>query len=314
MESWLVRPLVFTPEALPNMSIPTKMVIARKVLRSRGLGGAFAAGARYFFPDKPRTFATWQKLVANGRGLEIGGPSRMFSSQGLLPIYPLIQQLDNCNFSRNTVWEGTIQEDIGFQYDPGRPKGRQYIAEAIDLSMVASRTYDFVLSCHSIEHTANPLKALTEWMRVLKDSGRVLLVVPHKEGSFDHRRPVTSLPHLIEDFKRNTKEDDMTHLSEILSLHDVDRDWGVADAKAFEERARRNPENRCLHQHVFNTQLVLEILNHLGLQVLSTEALRPFHIIVAAEKLPEGQAPRNEAFLSKHAQWRSESPFHVDRP
>jgi len=295
------------------MSIQTKMSTARKVLRSRGLGGTFVAAARYVFPEKPRTLAAWKKLVASGRGLEIGGPSRMFSREGLLPIYPIIQGLDNCNFSQNTVWEGTIREEAGFQYDADRPKGRQYIAEAIDLSMVGSKMYDFVLSCHSIEHTANPIQALTEWMRVLKEDGRVLLVVPHKEGSFDHRRSVTALSHLLEDFKNNTKEEDMTHLSEILRLHDIDRDWGVPDAKAFEQRARQNPQNRCLHQHVFNTQLVLEIVNHLGLQIVSAEALRPFHIIVAAEKVAKNQAPQNEPFLSKDSKWRSTSPFDGDR-
>ena len=30
--------------------------------------------------------------------------------------------------------------------------------------------------------------------------GALLLVVPHREGTFDHRRPVTELEHLVADF------------------------------------------------------------------------------------------------------------------
>ena len=63
-------------------------------------------------------------------------------------------------------------------------------------------TYDFVFSYHTIEHTAHPLRALQELARILRENGTIVLVVPHKDETFDHRRPVTPLAHLIEDHER----------------------------------------------------------------------------------------------------------------
>ena len=295
------------------MNAPELTMRFGKVLRSRGVAGTLVAAGRHLFRPRPKTLATWKELVTERRGFEIGGPSPMFGRGGTLPIYPLIAGLDNCNFSARTVWEGAISEGLKFQYDPDRSPGRQYIAEATDLSMIQSSTYDFALSCHSLEHTANPLRALTEWKRILKDGGALLLVVPHKEDSFDHRRPVTKLEHLVDDFKKGTTEDDVTHQSEVLKLHDIDRDWGCSDWKSFEERTRKNSENRCMHQHVFDTSLVAHMLDYLQMQLLSVEALRPFHIIIASRKLPASEHPNNESLLSANAEWRRASPFRIDR-
>ena len=48
---------------------------------------------------------------------------------------------------------------------------------------------------------ANPLCAFQEWLRVLKKRGIIFLVLPDKDGTFDHRRPVTAFRHLVRDLK-----------------------------------------------------------------------------------------------------------------
>jgi len=284
-----------------------------KLFRSRGPFGALIAAARYPFPPKAKSFAACKDVVNGGFGLEIGGPSRGFGPQGFLPIYSFAAGLDNCNYGTQTIWEGSISAGQTFQYDPNRPKGRQFIAEATDLSIISDKTYDFVLSCHSLEHVANPLLALKEWNRVLKDQGRLLLILPHKEDTFDHLRPVTTLEHIIADFSNNTGEDDTTHLQEVLKLHDVDKDWGSPDFESFKKICENNAGNRRMHQHVFDTALVIKMINHARMQIDSVEALRPFHIILTARKPKSGFQPRNEAFLSNSAEWRKKSPFKIDK-
>jgi SAM-dependent methyltransferase len=293
--------------------IPDKTVKIQKSLRSRGLVGTLAATYRFIFPPKVKTLPVCQDLVAGRRGLEIGGPTKGFGREGTIPIYPIIAGLDNCNFGSQTVWEGQISGGISFQYDANKPKGHQYIAEATELPMFPADTYEFVLSCHSLEHTTNPLRALKEWIRVTKDNGGLLLVLPHKEGTCDHRRPVTKLSHLIEDFQKDTAEDDLTHLPEVLELHDLDRDWGTGDFAALRQRSLKNFENRCMHHHVFNTPLAVEMVDAAGMQIISVEAVRPFHIIVVARKMVAGMPPQNEVFLSPTAEWRRTSPFRTDR-
>jgi SAM-dependent methyltransferase len=254
------------------------------VLQTRGPAGLIRAVGRRFSSRRLKSYRAARRLVSGKTGLEIGGPSDLFAAGGPLPLYPLVTSLDNCNFSATTIWEGQIREGLTFRSDARRAPGRQYIAEAANLSAIASGSYDVVLSSHTIEHSANPLRALREWLRVLKDNGGVVLVVPHKEGTFDHRRPLTTLEHLIEDEKRETKEDDLTHLDEILALHDLALDPGAGDARAFAARSARNAENRCLHHHVFDTTLVAEMLHLLGLQIDAIERVPPYHIVAVARK------------------------------
>lgn len=219
--------------------------------------------------------------MAGRSGIEIGGPSELFRTT--LPVYRHIARLDNVNYSASTIWEGEIAEGETFRFDPGRPAGRQYLSEATDLGVVREQAYDVVLSSHTLEHVANPLRALREWRRVLRDGdGTLVLVVPHRALIFDHRRPVTALDHLVADYERGTTESDLTHLPEILELHDLARDKPAGDAEAFRARSLENATNRCLHHHVFDEALAADAVEWAGFGVLGTALLENRHIVVVA--------------------------------
>lgn len=260
-----------------------------------------------------KAHAICMELLQNKRGFEIGGPSPVFGRGGMLPVYTVAGTVDNCNFSTNTTWEGTLSEGAHFKFDAAKPAGYQYIRDAVDLYGIAAESMDFVLSSHNIEHIANPVRALREWLRILKESGLLVLVVPHQEGTFDHLRPTTALEHLISDFENATGEDDLSHLDEILTLHDPGRDPGTADPAEFRARSEMNFENRCLHQHAFTLKPVVQLLDYLGMQILSAEAVLPMHIICVARKLPSGSAPHNGNFLSGRAECFRNSQFAADR-
>ena len=164
-----------------------------------------------------------------------------------------------------------------------------------------------------IEHIANPLLALSEWVRVLMENGILLLIFPHKDGTFDHKRQVTSLSHLIKDCEQKTNEDDLTHLPEILERHDFKKDPGIESAEAFKKRSEHNYENRCLHHHVFDTSLVIEIVHHLDLQIIDVEPLLPSDILIIARKVQAGNLPNNDKYFVNDAKYRHTSPFISDR-
>jgi SAM-dependent methyltransferase len=259
-------------------------------------------------------FSMVAELVSGRYGMEVGGPSGAFKRRfGVLPVYPLVGHLDNCNFASSTIWEGALVEGSSFVYDPAKPPGRQYVTEATSLTSVASAQYDFVLSSNTLEHSANPLKALGELTRILKEQGLLVLLLPHGEGTFDHRRPVTTLEHLVSDSRANTGEDDMTHFDEIIQFHDRSLDPAAGTPEQFLARSRKNFQNRCFHQHVFDTQLVVEVLDFAGMQLLAVETMAPHDIISVARKLRPGHQPDNEAFRSSDAPWRSASLFSRDR-
>jgi SAM-dependent methyltransferase len=264
-------------------------------------------------PKRARCFSLCEKLLSNSVGLEIGGPSQVFSRDGALPVYPLLKRLDNCDFSDETIWK-MANTDMASQYgEQRRPLGKQYTAEATDLQAIPTEAYDCVLASHVIEHVANPLQALFEWLRVLKETGTLVLVVPHKDGTFDHTRPVTTLDHLLEDYERGVTEEDLTHLPEILELHDLEKDPAAGTFETFKKRSERNFENRALHHHVFDTASVVQLIHHLNLEIRAIEPRLPHHIIALAQKTPAGHLPDNQLFIGSKTRYRRQSPFPTDR-
>ncbi|CAN5470540.1 hypothetical protein BH10BAC2_BH10BAC2_23940 [soil metagenome] len=223
------------------------------------------------------------KGLSSEKGLEIGGPSSLFGLRGYFPVYVFAMQVDGVNFSNETVWEGKLDEGKNYSYFPDKT-GHQYIAEASDLSKVNGASYDFVLSCHSLEHVANPIKALIDWHRVLKSKGTLVLVLPDKEFTFDIKRPYTKLAHLISDYQQGVDEHDATHFEEVIQLHDLSTDTGVASKQELEARTYNNFENRCVHHHVFSLQLVKELLVYCGFNIVYQQKGNPFHLITVAEK------------------------------
>ena len=246
---------------------------------------------RRIFKTKAECFDKCVHLVQGRSGLEIGGPTAIFSRGRLLPFYPLVR-LDNCNFSSNTVW-GDNKVNENYYYDEQQPPGVQYICDAADLRIIPTGKYDFVISSHVLEHIANPIKALREWMRVLTEKGVVILVLPHKERTFDHRRPVTPLAHLVQDFTDDTPESDLTHLPEIMELHDLRRDSVSRDRPYLEKMCKENMTHRYMHHHVFDTALAVNLLKHVGLQIVAVEVQRPWHIILIAQKPQENHPAAN---------------------
>lgn len=213
------------------------------------------------FKKKIYNYKAYVNLAKDRNGLEVGGPSNIFRYD--IPIYKNCASLEFVNFSSNTVWEGklsTLTSYCNFK------KGKQHISEASELDIFSDQQFDFVLSSNCLEHLANPIKALKEWKRVTKDF--IILVLPFKDNNFDHRRPITSFDHLIDDYNSNVDEHDLTHLEEILSKHDLKLDPAAGSFEDFKKRSYKNFENRCLHHHVFDNNLVNSICLHLNMNII----------------------------------------------
>src|SRR5713226_8445532 len=81
--------------------------------------------------------------------------------------------------------------------------------------------------------------------------GRPFVADPaYKDHTFDWRRPVTTLEHMISDYENQTAEDDLTHVDEILKLHDLSRDLPAGTPEQFRARSLNNSAVRALHHHV----------------------------------------------------------------
>jgi SAM-dependent methyltransferase len=247
--------------------------------------------------------------VVGKNGLEIGGPSEIFRPGQLIPIYERCRRVDHCNFSSRTIWS-----DPADRKKFGPYLGKQFVAEACDLSMIPDEEYSFVLASHVLEHVANPLRALQEWTRVLKPKGTLLVVVPHKRGTFDHRRAFTSFDHIEADFRAGVSEDDLTHLREILEVHDLDLDPPAGSQRQFRERCMRNSSVRGMHHHVFSPEVLVLMFTRVQMRVLNVAIERPFHIVGFAQKTGPGEMDQvrldNLDYLGESAEWKKRNPFH----
>jgi SAM-dependent methyltransferase len=279
--------------------------IGRKMIGTQGVSFL----RKYWHATVP-DFATYRKQMSGRRALEIGGPSEIFSDHGSVPVYPVLAGVDNCLFSARTIWTGKVN-DSSYVYHPKKKPGVQLFCDATGLTSIRSSIYEAVLASHCLEHVANPLRALKEWKRVLSDDGTLLLILPHKEGTFDWRRPVTSIAHMVRDDENNVGEDDLTHLPEILALHDLQKDAAAGSPEQFKERCLANPEIRAMHHHVFDTPAAAALVDRAGFQMLRVAAIRPFHIIVLAQKC--SRPIDNSMFLGSDAEFRMHSPYASDR-
>lgn len=136
-----------------------------------------------------------------------------------------------------------------------------------------------------------------------------MLIVPHKDGTFDRKRPVTQFDHIIKDFNNGTKEDDLTHLPEILKLHDLAKNPEVGSLLEFTERSKQNYKNRCLHQHVFNSKLIIQMMSYINIQIQAIENTLPYHIIIIGKKTSPGEQSNNGEFLNHIEKHNNFNPF-----
>jgi SAM-dependent methyltransferase len=237
--------------------------------------GAFRRVTR----GKCRAYPIIEPFVIGKCGLEVGGPSPFFGRNKLVPVYDRCRQIDNCDFSGQTLWSHAAERGGLVTVF-----GKRYTADACELQVVADATYDFVVASHVLEHIANPLRALQEWKRVLKPGGALLILVPDRRSTFDHRRPFTAFEHIEADFMANTREDDLTHLDEIISLHDLRLDPGAGSREQFLARCRRNAEFRAMHHHVFSTEVLAAMFARLNMPVLNISIEQPEHIMGLARR------------------------------
>ena len=251
----------------------------RKAVRSV-LGPSVIRYIRHIGTPRVQDVAKYQAPLTGRHALEIGGPTELFAYDGPLPVYPVLGSVDNCLFSSDTVWTGKVSGR--FYYDAQKRQGAQFFCEATSLAPIGDASYDCVLASHSLEHTSNPLKALSEFHRVLKPGGLLLVVLPQKDATFDWRRPLTPLSHMVSDYAQNVSEHDLTHLPEVLALHDMKRDGAKITLEQFRERCLRNHEFRIMHHHTFDDASATALLEFAGFQTLQTETVKPYHIIILA--------------------------------
>uniref|UniRef100_A0A914CUY1 Methyltransferase type 11 domain-containing protein n=1 Tax=Acrobeloides nanus TaxID=290746 RepID=A0A914CUY1_9BILA len=101
-----------------------------------------------------------------------------------------------------------------------------------------NESQDFVISSHVIEHFYDPIKAIQEWLRVVRKGGYVYMIIPHRDRTFD-------------------KDRDRTRLSELIDRHEKSNQTNSNDAHS--------------HQTFWTTEDFLELCKHFNWKVFAVQ-------------------------------------------
>lgn len=231
------------------------------------------------YPDTCSNYINdYSEILRGKNGVEIGGPSRALMSMG---IYTSPASLDNVNYAADTLW--STHTSTAYSFAGKTSPGTVYIADVVNLSIFKDASYDFVFASHVLEHLINPLQGLKEMTRILKPGGFCILVLPWKNNTFDHKRPITPFAELLEHYNEHRDEHDVSdHLDAILKDYDLSRDPGAGTMEQFKQRCQNQFANRALHVHVFDFALMQECLHFFGYDVVDVQLATPYHQIMLA--------------------------------
>lgn len=144
--------------------------------------------------NPPRTNVLDMREIAvsrlTGHGIEVGaGASPM-------PI-PL-----SCDVRYVDMYDGVGLHQKLYQGQSARDMVvPDVVASFEDLSPLPDDSQDFVVACHVIEHTGDPIGTIAGAWRKLHVGGWLVLVVPEMTRTFDRHRALTTLAHLVTDHR-----------------------------------------------------------------------------------------------------------------
>jgi len=125
------------------------------------------------------------------------------------------------------------------------------------LSAVQSASQDFVIACHFLEHCQDPIGAINAWLRILREGGVVLLVVPDKRFTFDRNRPITRLPHHLRDALEGPSVSRSQHYLEWVQCIE-----GSTGEAAIQRAAQLETTSYSIHFHVWDFAALQTLLEH----------------------------------------------------
>jgi GT2 family glycosyltransferase/predicted SAM-dependent methyltransferase len=141
-----------------------------------------------------------------------------------------------------------------------------FVGDAEALSEIPDKRFDFIIANHVLEHTTDPIAALLEWHRLLRDNGVLFLALPDKRFTFDRPRERTPLKHLISDHKSDqpARYRNFEHLKE-WATHVEGLAEGSAEWAEWVNSQFQNGYN--IHNHVWILEDVLQLISYLRLKI-----------------------------------------------
>ena len=121
-----------------------------------------------------------------------------------------------------------------------------------------------------MEHLIDPRSVLSEWMRCLCPSGKIILFLPNKDRIFDNRRPRTLLSELIERSENKERETQRLldeWMDQVIKCGLAPHYSGLSPEEMVQTGS--------IHYNVWKAQDIQELAENIGFKVLKTEQCVP---------------------------------------
>jgi SAM-dependent methyltransferase len=135
------------------------------------------------------------------------------------------------------------------------------------LATIAGESQDFIVANHFLEHCEDPIGTIETHLGKLKPGGILFYAVPDKRFTFDFRRPVTPLDHMVADHERGPEASRSGHYDEWtrLVVDEESPSVGSAEQASSEEWAIRRAreleaEGYSIHMHVWTQAEFLRLI------------------------------------------------------
>ncbi len=158
------------------------------------------------------------------------------------------------------------------------------------LNSISDSKYDFLYASHVLEHSANPLRTLEDWLRVVKENGTIYIVVPNKRKTYDLKRETTPLSWFIHRYENDLWDFDLDEIQSMVDMTEGLPNYDVpeSDKKSLYAEIMENPDGNH-HYSVYDPISMIHFSDFLvkkfNLEVRKLQFLR-HEIHVAMRKLP----------------------------
>lgn len=119
------------------------------------------------------------------------------------------------------------------------------------LATIDPESQDFIVANHFLEHTENPIGTIQTHLGRLKPGGILFYAVPDKRFTFDHRRPVTPLEHMVADYEQGPERSRAEHYEEWTRLVPGEIHADASDEEAVARARELDAEDYSIHMHVW---------------------------------------------------------------
>lgn len=171
------------------------------------------------------------------------------------------------------------------------------------LAKVPAESQDFVIANHFLEHTEDPIGTIQTHLGKLKPGGVLFYAVPDKRFTFDFRRPVTPLEHMVADHEQGPERSRHEHFEEWTRLVPGQLHEGATEEEAAARAQELNDEDYSIHMHVWTQaeflSLILEVRRQTGdgfdIEAAARQGIEFMVVLRKAGPAPDPVAPTAHA-------------------